>query len=257
MGSSPLMDPFYQEPKTTTIVYHTFNVATLTVNSRRWKEVMDNRQQGAVVFRIDIMAAIRFKVSTWGSQHHKMHANCDVAVGQDGSILPAWKNKKCILVLCLWLALRPGSPHFTITNFSVPAVNDSNTSDHGIIQYQLDIKNPNKDSGIYYDDILLIFYHGVNIVGNNTIPSFTEGKNRSHQVLNHFDVDNPFWAALRSAILNATAELRVDLSTKVRYKTWLIKSRHHGLHREGHIPIGKDGKISNKKKKVKLRDASK
>ncbi|MBA0839632.1 hypothetical protein Goarm_005338, partial [Gossypium armourianum] len=51
-------------------------------------------------------------------------------------------------------------------------------------------------------------------VGNNTIPSFTEGKNRSHQVLNHFDVDNPFWAALRSAILNATAELRVDLSTK-------------------------------------------
>ncbi|PPD99726.1 hypothetical protein GOBAR_DD03242 [Gossypium barbadense] len=162
-----------------------------------------------------------------------------------------------ILVLCLWLALRPGSPHFTITNFSVPAVNDSNTSDHGIIQYQLDIKNPNKDSGIYYDDILLIFYHGVNIVGNNTIPSFTEEKNRSHQVLNHFDVDNPFWAALRSAILNATAELRVDLSTKVRYKTWLIKSRHHGLHREGHIPIGKDGKISNNKKKVKLRDASK
>ncbi|KAL1095746.1 hypothetical protein V6Z11_D06G177000 [Gossypium hirsutum] len=95
MGSSPLMDPFYQEPKTTTIVYHTFNVATLAVNSRRWKEFMDNRQQGAVVFRIDIMAAIRFKVSTWGSQHHKMHANCDVAVGQDGSILPAWKNKKC------------------------------------------------------------------------------------------------------------------------------------------------------------------
>ncbi|TYH13931.1 hypothetical protein ES288_A06G178600v1 [Gossypium darwinii] len=95
MGSSPLMDPFYQEPKTTTIVYHTFNVASLTVNSRRWKEFMDNRQQGTVVFRIDIMAVIRFKVSTWGSKHHKMHANCDVAVGQDGSILPAWKNKKC------------------------------------------------------------------------------------------------------------------------------------------------------------------
>lgn len=96
MGSSPLMDPFYQEPKTTTIVYHTFNVATLTtVNSRRWKEFMDNRQQGTVVFRLDIMAVIRFKVSAWGSQRHKMHVNCDVAVGQDGSILPAWKNKKC------------------------------------------------------------------------------------------------------------------------------------------------------------------
>lgn len=162
-----------------------------------------------------------------------------------------------ILVLCLWLALRPGSPDFTITDFSVPAVNDSNTSDRGIIQYQLDIKNPNKDSGISYGDILLIFYHGENKVGNNTIPSFTEDRNRSHQFLNHFDVDNPFWAALRSAILNGTAELRVDLSTKVRYKTWLIKSRRHGLLREGNVPVGKDGRISNSKKKVKLRHASK
>ncbi|XP_039060062.1 uncharacterized protein LOC120204029 [Hibiscus syriacus] len=114
-----------------------------------------------------------------------------------------------LLALCLWLALRPRSPNYTIVNFSIPSVNDSNASDHGIIQYELDIDNPNKNSG------------------------------------------------LRSAILNATAELRVDLSTNIRYKTWGIKSKHHGSHREGNIPIGKDGKISNNKKKVKLRHASK
>ncbi|XP_022777394.1 NDR1/HIN1-like protein 10 [Durio zibethinus] len=95
IGSTPLLDPFYQEPKTTTIVYGTFGAATLTVNSNRGKEFMGDRQQGTVVFRLDITSVIRFKVSTWDSKHHKMHVNCDVAVGPDGSILPAWKNKKC------------------------------------------------------------------------------------------------------------------------------------------------------------------
>ncbi|XP_039020141.1 protein NDR1-like [Hibiscus syriacus] len=162
-----------------------------------------------------------------------------------------------LLALCLWLVLRPRSPNYTIMNFSVPSVNDSSASNHGIIQYELDIDNPNKNSGIYYDDIFLIFYHGVDTVGNNTVPSFYQRKDRNFRVLKHVDVDTPLWRALRSAILNATAELRVDLSTNIRYKTWGIKSKHHGLHREGNIPIGKDGKISNKKKKVKLRHASK
>ncbi|KAK8484035.1 hypothetical protein V6N11_066616 [Hibiscus sabdariffa] len=95
IGSAPLMDPFFQEPKTTTIMYGTFTGATLTVNSNRWKEFMDARQQGTVVFRLEITSVIRFKVTTWDSKRHKMHVNCDAAVGQDGSILPAWKNKKC------------------------------------------------------------------------------------------------------------------------------------------------------------------
>ncbi|XVF25975.1 hypothetical protein REPUB_Repub13aG0260400 [Reevesia pubescens] len=94
-------------------------------------------------------------------------------------------------------------------------------------------------------------------VGKNIIPSFYQGRNKNSPVLDHVDVDTRLWTALRNAILNATAELRVDLSSKIKYKTWGIKSKHHGIHREGNIPIGKDGKISKKKKKVKLRRASK
>ncbi|KAK8517331.1 hypothetical protein V6N13_092610 [Hibiscus sabdariffa] len=95
IGSAPLMDPFFQEPKTTTVVDCTFGAATLTVNSKKWEEFMNDRQQGTVVFRLDITSVIRFKVSTWSSKHHRMHVSCDVAVGQDGTILPAWKNKRC------------------------------------------------------------------------------------------------------------------------------------------------------------------
>ena len=67
------------------------------------------------------------------------------------------------------------------------------------------------------------------------------------------DVDTGIWTALRNAIHNAIAELKVDLSTKIKYKTWGVKSKHHGIHKEGKLPVGKDGKKSNKKKKVKLR----
>ncbi|KAB2007265.1 hypothetical protein ES319_D10G016900v1 [Gossypium barbadense] len=162
-----------------------------------------------------------------------------------------------ILALCLWLAMRPKSPNYTIVNFSIPGANTSNESDHGSIQYELDIQNPNQDSGIYYDDIFLVFYHGEDKVGRKTIPSFYQGKDKTRQVIDQVDVETRFWTVLRKAIMNATAELRVDLSTKIRYNTWGIKSKQHGINREGKIPIGKDGKISNKKKKVKLRHASK
>ncbi|KAK8330639.1 hypothetical protein V6Z12_A10G018500 [Gossypium hirsutum] len=163
-----------------------------------------------------------------------------------------------ILALCLWLAMRPKSPNYTIVNFSIPGANTSNESDHGSIQYELDIENPNQDSGIYYDDIFLMFYHGEDKVGSKAIPSFYQGKDKTRQVIDQMDVETRFWTVLRKAILNATAELRVDLSTKIRYNTWGIKSKQHGINKEGKIiPIGKDGKISNKKKKVKLRHASK
>ncbi|XVF27811.1 hypothetical protein REPUB_Repub14bG0141000 [Reevesia pubescens] len=95
IGSTPLLHPFYQKPKTTTIVYGTTGAATLTVNSNSWKEFTGERKKGTVMFRLEITSVIRFKVLTLDTKHQKMHVNCDVAVGPDGSILSAWKNKRC------------------------------------------------------------------------------------------------------------------------------------------------------------------
>ncbi|KAE8664484.1 hypothetical protein F3Y22_tig00112762pilonHSYRG00085 [Hibiscus syriacus] len=95
IGSSALYPPFSLNPKTTTIVQGTIGAATLTVNTDEWKEFMNDRQHGTVVFRLEITSGIRFRVSAWKSKHHKMHADCDVSVGSDGSMLPASKNKKC------------------------------------------------------------------------------------------------------------------------------------------------------------------
>lgn len=95
IGYTPLLFPFYQEPKNTTIVNAVLSGATLTVNSQRWTEFQGDRARGSVVFRLEVTSVIRFKISTWESKRHTMHANCDAGVGPDGSILPLYRDKRC------------------------------------------------------------------------------------------------------------------------------------------------------------------
>ncbi|EXB31399.1 hypothetical protein L484_014826 [Morus notabilis] len=96
IGTKPLMhEPFSQEPKNTTVIDGTFSGATLTVSSQRWMEFTNDRARGMVVFRLELTSMIRFRVSSWESKRHRMHANCDVDVGPDGLILPGSKNRKC------------------------------------------------------------------------------------------------------------------------------------------------------------------
>ncbi|KAG8635244.1 hypothetical protein MANES_16G013100v8 [Manihot esculenta] len=95
IGYTLLLDPFYQEPKNTTIMYGVLSGTALTVNSQRWMEFLNDRMLGPAIFRLEITSNIKFKVSTWDSKHHQLHANCIVGVGMVGSILPSYKNKKC------------------------------------------------------------------------------------------------------------------------------------------------------------------
>ncbi|XP_028767838.1 NDR1/HIN1-like protein 26 [Neltuma alba] len=96
IGSTPLLRPFYQQPKKTTVVDGVLRGPTLKLSSERWKEMLgDERAKGTVVFRLDLTAKIASKISMWESKHHRMHANCDVAVGPDGSLLDAYRDKRC------------------------------------------------------------------------------------------------------------------------------------------------------------------
>ncbi|KAF6158345.1 hypothetical protein GIB67_022425 [Kingdonia uniflora] len=95
IGETPLLYPFYQPSKNTTLIHGELSGATLTVNSDKWKEFLEDRRKGTVIFRLDISSRIRFKVKRWNSRHHKMHTSCDVRMGSDGVILPTWKDKRC------------------------------------------------------------------------------------------------------------------------------------------------------------------
>ncbi|OIV91177.1 hypothetical protein TanjilG_30399 [Lupinus angustifolius] len=95
IGSMPLLIPFYQDHKTTTMVDGTLGGARLNVSSQRWAEFQHDRAHGTVVFRLELTSVIRFRISTWDSKRHTMHADCNVVLGPNGHILPAYRNMRC------------------------------------------------------------------------------------------------------------------------------------------------------------------
>ncbi|PIN09510.1 hypothetical protein CDL12_17915 [Handroanthus impetiginosus] len=95
IGGKPLLFPFYQEPKNTTVIAGPLGGASLTVTNQRWEQFLAARGRGEVVFRVEVTSIIRFKISTWNSKHHRMHANCPAGVGPDGLILPIYRDKRC------------------------------------------------------------------------------------------------------------------------------------------------------------------
>lgn len=97
IGGSPLLFPFYQKPKNTTVIVGQLSGATLRVSSEQWQQFVADLGRGEVLFRLDVTSTIRFRISSWRSKHHKMHAHCPVGVGPDGFILPNYKDKRCRL----------------------------------------------------------------------------------------------------------------------------------------------------------------
>ncbi|KAH7569514.1 hypothetical protein ACOSP7_012944 [Xanthoceras sorbifolium] len=166
-----------------------------------------------------------------------------------------------LLAFCLWLSLRPRNPTVTVVELSVPPGDNGSsvTGDgNGTLYYNLEIQNPNKDSNIYFDDIRLTFFNGQDKAAEDKISAFKLGKDKTQRMASrNVDVDGRVWKAVRNAISNATAELKVGFATRIRYKTWGINSKHHGMNLQGSGKIGKDGKLLGKKKKFKLKHASK
>ncbi|XP_019171551.1 PREDICTED: NDR1/HIN1-like protein 12 [Ipomoea nil] len=95
IGGASLLIPFYQSPKNTTVLAGVLSGATLTVTNQRWQQFQADRSRGLVLFRLQLTSTMRFKVSSWHSKHHRMHANCPVGVGKDGTITADYKGKRC------------------------------------------------------------------------------------------------------------------------------------------------------------------
>ncbi|KAL1188326.1 NDR1/HIN1-like protein 26 [Cardamine amara subsp. amara] len=95
VGSTKLTHPSYQGPKNTSWIDGALRGSTMAVNKDRWMEIERDRNQGKIVFRLEVVSVIRFKVYTWHSKSHKMYANCYIEVGWDGMLLSGTKDKRC------------------------------------------------------------------------------------------------------------------------------------------------------------------
>ncbi|XP_057796914.1 NDR1/HIN1-like protein 26 [Salvia miltiorrhiza] len=95
LGGAQVLYPFYQEPKNTTVIAGALGGAALNATGRAWEQIAADRARGEAVFTVQITSVIRFKISSWDSKRHRMHANCPVRVGPDGSILRSYSDKRC------------------------------------------------------------------------------------------------------------------------------------------------------------------
>nr|XP_043627113.1 NDR1/HIN1-like protein 26 [Erigeron canadensis] len=95
IGAMPIMSPFYQSPKNTTILDSVLARPALVVDEARWAQFVADKIRGQVLFRLEVASSIKFKVATWESKRHKIHANCDIGVGPDGLLLSSYANQKC------------------------------------------------------------------------------------------------------------------------------------------------------------------
>ncbi|XP_031395712.1 protein NDR1-like [Punica granatum] len=173
-----------------------------------------------------------------------------------------------LIVLSAWLASIPKKPNAAVSALSIPATalhleinGTSVTSAEGgnsndTITYALEIENPNKDSGIYYDDIAVTIYVGNDKVSETTMPAFYQGMGKTKKVNDNVNADLGVMRAHSGEFSMAKAELKVTLVTRIQYKTWGKKSKHHDLRVQGLIPVGSDGKMRGKKKKIKLHHCS-
>ncbi|KAF8410686.1 hypothetical protein HHK36_003219 [Tetracentron sinense] len=80
IGATPLLFPFYQEPKNTTWVFGQLSGDTLAINNNSWNNLMFDRAMGMVVFRLELTATIRFKKLGGSTVVAKVVVACDNCV---------------------------------------------------------------------------------------------------------------------------------------------------------------------------------
>ncbi|RAL49624.1 hypothetical protein DM860_001915 [Cuscuta australis] len=99
IGNASFPKRFFQQPKNTTVFAGSMGgAAALNRMARQWAGLVGGASRGLVLFRLEVTSGIRFKVASWWStKQHRMHAKCMVGVGEDGSLLPAYKDNICPL----------------------------------------------------------------------------------------------------------------------------------------------------------------
>ncbi|CAD5167396.1 unnamed protein product [Musa acuminata subsp. malaccensis] len=95
VGSGPVMFPFFQPPKNTTLITGQLSGAAIEAGGTLSSQLSADAAAGRAELRLELNSTIRFKVKAWDTHHHHLHVECDLVVGSDGSILPESNNIKC------------------------------------------------------------------------------------------------------------------------------------------------------------------
>ncbi|XP_042517073.1 protein NDR1-like [Macadamia integrifolia] len=160
-----------------------------------------------------------------------------------------------IVAFILWLSLRPHRPRFHMSNFSFPALAQDNGIDNAKITFNVTIRNPNQNMGVYYYTMDGAVYYREQRIGwtplelPSTFPYYQEPKN-TVWIVGQLDVteatlvmNTERWTALMEDRATGTVWFRLEMTSKFRFKIAMWESRFHRMHATCHVAVGQDGLI--------------
>ncbi|TXG67387.1 hypothetical protein EZV62_008662 [Acer yangbiense] len=165
--------------------------------------------------------------------------------------------------LFMWLSLRTSDPKCSIDTFYLPALNtslsNSARSTNNTLYFVIKLENPNKDKGIYYDDVNVNVTVSVqngtstknnSLIGSSVIPKFYQGHKKKAYKNGSVVIDRQ--QAVIKAVLNnyTAAEFRVDMTTAVRFKIMAWKTKRHKIRVGGNVKVNDHGSREGKKNKL-------
>ncbi|KAJ0548077.1 putative protein NDR1 [Helianthus annuus] len=161
--------------------------------------------------------------------------------------------------LFMWLSLRTSNPILSIQDIYIPALNKTlNSTTYQKIYIDLKFDNTNKDKGIYYHPINVTLHYYINDstsisspkiqISNYTIRGFYQGHNKKARRKDWVDTYGVPWeAAVETVDGGGLAVFRVDLTTVIRFKILVWKTKKHRLVVGTDFEVNGVGKKERKK----------
>lgn len=151
--------------------------------------------------------------------------------------------------LVIWQSLIPKSPILAIRDILIlTSLGQNSTLQHESLLcntsliFNLEITNPNKGIGIYYDNINMILFRSNLVVGTKSMPAFYQGHKKvtSLEVLVNADQKHC------KGIPSGNIDLRVAAKTAIvyEYRIFRWKTKHRQMGFEGYMTLSPNGTSS-------------
>ncbi|KAI8552747.1 hypothetical protein RHMOL_Rhmol06G0291100 [Rhododendron molle] len=160
-----------------------------------------------------------------------------------------------LTALSLWLILRTSNPICSIQDFYVPALNKTlnSTTTTTSIYFDIELDNPNRDEGIYYNALDLTFYYKesnqtYSSVANQTFVGFYQGHKKKARRSGTVEATGVPWGEVFGAVSTGSMPVfRVGLVTSFRFKVLSRKTKEHELAVGADVAVNDSGEKDNQK----------
>ncbi|KMT04935.1 hypothetical protein BVRB_7g171010 [Beta vulgaris subsp. vulgaris] len=139
-----------------------------------------------------------------------------------------------VILLIVWLVLRPRIPSFTVDSLSLSSLNVSNSPSQisGSWSLQFSVSNPNHKLHVYYDEIDARLFYRNSLITQNQLPPFDQGTKNitsmdAHLVASSAYIDSNLGSRINGDRSRGSVNFDVQVIALVRFKAggWRARRR--------------------------------